>query len=368
MDGMGQTKERRSRKLIFFEKMRALKYTSVFSIPISVALSFVYDGPFVFLPLGYAFVFLPLLELVMGTDQRNLSAAEKEMARNDRAYDWLLYLTVPMQFAFLIWFFNIIGQSALWTAEWVGRVSAMGIMCGVFGINVAHELGHRANKFEQFLAKSLLLTSLYMHFFIEHNYGHHRNVSTPEDPSSARKGEWLYLFILRSMALSLVSAWKIEAKRLERKKERPFSLKNEILRMWLLELMAVALVGFVFGGEVLLAFVLAGLAGGVLLETINYIEHYGLCRKKVSEFRYEDVNPSHSWNSNHVIGRLMLFELSRHSDHHFDAGKKYQLLDNFETSPQMPTGYPGMMVLAAIPPLWFWMMNSGLPDSDNPKP
>lgn len=350
------------------EKVKALKYTAVFSIPISVALAFVFGGPVVFLPVFYAFVFLPFLELLIGTDQRNLSVAEKEITRRDKIYDWLLYLTVPMQFAFLIWFVIIIDRSVLWSAEWVGRVSAMGIMCGVFGINVAHELGHRTNKLEQFLAKSLLLTSLYMHFFIEHNYGHHRNVSTPEDPSSARKGEWLYLFIWRSMTLSLVSAWQIEAKRLERKNKSPFSLENETLRMWLLELIAIAVVGFVFGWEVMLAFVLAGLAGGILLETINYIEHYGLSRKKVSAFRYEDVNPRHSWNSNHVIGRLMLFELSRHSDHHFDASKKYQLLDNYETSPQMPTGYPGMMVLAAVPPIWFWVMNARLPDTGISKP
>jgi alkane 1-monooxygenase len=64
----------------------------------------------------------------------------------------------------------------------------------------------------------------------------------------------------------------------------------------------------------------------------------------------------HSWNSNHVLGRFMLFELSRHSDHHYLASRKYQILQHHENAPQMPTGYPGMMILAHFPPLFFWVM------------
>jgi alkane 1-monooxygenase len=103
--------------------------------------------------------------------------------------------------------------------------------------------------------------------------------------------------------------------------------------------------------------VAAATLGFLLLETVNYIEHYGLARKKVSDHRFEDTQPQHSWNSNHVVGRLMLFELSRHADHHYQPAKKYQTLNHHNNSPQMPTGYPGMMLLAALPPLWFWVMN-----------
>jgi alkane 1-monooxygenase len=89
---------------------------------------------------------------------------------------------------------------------------------------------------------------------------------------------------------------------------------------------------------------------------VNYIEHYGLARKKTESGNYERAMPSHSWNSNHIVGRLMLFELSRHSDHHYLASRKYQILRHHENSPQMPTGYPGMMLLSHIPPLWFSIM------------
>jgi alkane 1-monooxygenase len=107
-------------------------------------------------------------------------------------------------------------------------------------------------------------------------------------------------------------------------------------------------------------FLLASLMGILLLETVNYIEHYGLLRAKVSEFRYENAQPIHSWNSNHPLGRFMLFELTRHSDHHANPYKPYPVLDHFDEAPQMPAGYPAMMVLAAVPPIWFRVMNPRL--------
>jgi alkane 1-monooxygenase len=104
-------------------------------------------------------------------------------------------------------------------------------------------------------------------------------------------------------------------------------------------------------------FLAASFIGILLLETVNYIEHYGLLRKANAEGRYERVMPKHSWNSNHVYGRLLLFELSRPSDHHYKASTPYQLLDHIDEAPQMPTGYPGMMLLALVPPLFFSVMN-----------
>jgi alkane 1-monooxygenase len=108
---------------------------------------------------------------------------------------------------------------------------------------------------------------------------------------------------------------------------------------------------------VLTCFLGAALMGILLLETVNYIEHYGLQREQLENGKYERAMPAHSWNSNHVVGRLMLFELSRHSDHHYLASRKYQVLRHHDNAPQMPTGYPGMMLLSLVPPLWFAIMN-----------
>ena len=233
----------------------------------------------------------------------------------------------------------------------------MGLLCGTFGINVGHELGHRVNKFEQTLAKALLLTSLYMHFFTEHNKGHHKKVATPEDPSSARYGEMIYLFYFRTIIFSYVSAWHIANAEMRKKGKPVFFFQNEMVLFHLIQLSFVTIIFISFNWLVTVYFLLAALIGILLLETVNYIEHYGLQRKPAGNGNYERAMPVHSWNSDHIIGRLMLFELSRHSDHHYMASRKYQVLRHHDEAPQMPTGYPGMMLLSLIPPFWFWVMN-----------
>ncbi len=223
--------------------------------------------------------------------------------------------------------------------------------------NAAHELGHRNTWYEQLMSKMLLATSLYLHFFIEHNRGHHKNVSTDEDPASSRYGETLYAFYIRSVRDSWLSAWHLESEKLKKQNHSFWSFHNEMLMYQFIQggmLLAIALI---WGWKVLLFYILSATMGFLLLETVNYIEHYGLRRKLIDGAYYEKVLPIHSWNSNHPIGRIMLFELTRHSDHHYMASRKYQILRHFDHSPQMPTGYPGMMVLSFFPPLWFAVMH-----------
>jgi alkane 1-monooxygenase len=258
---------------------------------------------------------------------------------------------------------NITDPALPWY-DLTGRLLVMGLLCGVFGINVGHELGHRVNGSEQTLAKALLLTSLYMHFFIEHNKGHHKRVATPEDPSSARYGEWVYAFYFRSVIFSYISAWHIAGNDVKKKGKPVLSFHNEMVQFQLIQLTFLVLIFFIFGWVATVYFLAAAVIGFLLLETVNYIEHYGLQRNALGEARlpdgqgkYERAMPVHSWNSDHVIGRLFLFELSRHSDHHYLASRKYQILRHHDHSPQMPTGYPGMMILALLPPLWFGVMN-----------
>ena len=340
-----------------YMSLRALKYLSPFVIYLGALVSFVSYGLVVWLPLIYAWIFIPVAELFIKPDPKNMSAAEEELAKSDKTYDLILYVIVPLQYFALFLFLRTITSQQLDLIDTIGRIWVMGLLCGTFGINVGHELGHRTNKTEQFLAKSLLLSSLYMHFFIEHNKGHHKLVGTKEDPASARYGEWIYAFYLRTVILSYFSAWKI-ANNDARKKGRPvFSFYNEMIRFQVIEIALLLLIFFVFGWLTTLYFLAAAVIGILLLETVNYIEHYGLQRKKIDEARYERAMPVHSWNSDHVIGRIMLFELSRHSDHHYLASRKYQVLRHHENSPQMPTGYPGMMILSLIPPVWFYIMN-----------
>jgi alkane 1-monooxygenase len=336
---------------------RALKFFIPLIFFASAIRSFTHTGWMVWMPMIIAWIVIPGLELLIKPSAANLNEAEEEMAKKSRLYDILLWLVVPLQYVSLYFFLNSMKEENLAWHDVAGRIWVMGLLCGVFGINVGHELGHRVNQWEQFLAKSLLLTSLYMHFFTEHNKGHHKRVATPEDPSSARYGEPVYLFYFRTVIFSYLSAWHIANDEAKKKGKPVFSLYNEMVQFTLIQLAFVTLIYFVFGGLVLLYFLGAALIGALLLETVNYIEHYGLQRKSTGEGKYERAMPEHSWNSNHIIGRIFLFELSRHSDHHYMASRKYQILKHHDNSPQMPTGYPGMMLLSLVPPLWFYVMN-----------
>lgn len=333
-----------------------LKYLTALSVPLSVFLSIYLKGYYSFTAFIFLFGVIPFIELFFSGTEKNLSKIEQAIIKEDPLYDVLLYIMVPIQYGLLGYYLYTIGTADLMLLETIGITLAFGFSCGVLGINVAHELGHRSTKFEQTLSKLLLLTTLYMHFFIEHNRGHHKHVSTDDDPASSRVGEWVYTFWFRSTIGGWLSAWKLEFERLDKKNQSRFTLKNEMLVYQLIQLAFASVIFFVLGWQTTLYFIITSIIGFLLLETVNYIEHYGLRRKKEGEF-YQRTLPAHSWNSNHPIGRLVLFELSRHSDHHYIANRKFQVLRNFEESPQMPTGYPGMLLVALVPPLWFWIMH-----------
>jgi len=230
-------------------------------------------------------------------------------------------------------------------------------MCTIIGINVGHELGHRNNRIDQFIGEILLLTSLNTHFLPYHNGGHHYNVATPNDAATARKNEVLFTFWIRSHFSSYIEAWKLENKRMIQEQRSWFHHQNRMVIYSICNVVFLSLIYFFFGKTVLLYFIAAAVIGIAFLETVNYIEHYGLLRKKNENGRYEKVKRNHSWNSDHQVGQILLFNLSRHSDHHYNGSKHYQLLKTVPESPQMPTGYPGMMLLSFFPPLWFWLMN-----------
>ncbi len=338
-------------------RLQAFKYTSPIILFVLAWLSFTGSGWITFLPILWSYIVIPAAELLFKPSEKNLAAAEETVAKANRLYDYLLYAVPLLMYASLIVFLMSLQQPALTWVDYTGRIFSMGLLCGVFGINVAHELGHRHTAFEQTLAKSLLLTSLYMHFFVEHNKGHHKNVATHEDPSSARLNEWLFAFYPRTIFYSYLSAWHIANSEMQKKDLPVLSFKNEMVKFTIIQLLLLIIIFVVFGWLITLCFVAAAFIGIALLETVNYIEHYGLQRRLVAPGKYERALPAHSWNSNHTLGRLMLFELSRHSDHHYLASRKYQLLRHHHNSPQMPTGYPGMMILAHIPPLFIYVMN-----------
>lgn len=338
-------------------KLEDLKYLSGLTVPVIGFMSIYYNGIFSYTLLVYAFLVVPAIESISRKFDKNSDYEEETRKSSTKIFDWLLYMNLPFQLVLLFFFLNIISNNHLTSWEIAGSISAMGICCGVIGINVAHELGHRHTFHERLMAKILLSTSLYMHFIIVHNRSHHKHVATPEDPATARYGENLYAFLFRSISNGTKEAWLLEKLRLQRLQRPWFSFHNEMLRFTLIQSVLVLSIFLLFGLTAGFSFITAALLGIILLETVNYIEHYGLEREKTPSGMYEPVKVYHSWNSDHLFGRIMLYELTRHSDHHHKTSRKYQVLRSHAESPQLPWGYPVAMLLAAFPPLWFAIMN-----------
>lgn len=341
--------------------MKDLKYLGAFSIPLVAIISIYLKENWSYATPVYAFVILPVLELILPINEHNLEKKEVENKLKNKLFDWLLYLNLPIIFGVLVFGLIEVNSTQLQTFEIVGLILSVGIVLGVNGINVGHELGHRQSTNERFIGKALLLPSLYMHFYIEHNFGHHLHAATKEDPATARYNQSVYSFWFTSTLRQYFNAWDIQSKLLKNNNLNFISVKNDMLWFLVIEAIYMITIYFLFGEFGLLFSILSAIVGFVLLETVNYIEHYGLLRLKTKSGRYERVKEIHSWNSNHVIGRIVLYELTRHSDHHYKTSKKYQILDCHEESPQMPFGYPTSMVLSLIPPLWFKVMNKRVP-------
>jgi len=341
--------------------MKDLKYLIAYAIPIAVVIGLHFKGIWSFFTPVFAFIIIPIIETILPENEQNLDTEEVEKKKNKLLFDVLLYLNLPIIYGLIIW--------SLWSLtifdyelyEIFGLTFSVGIALGSNGINVAHELGHRKTFWERTLGKILLLPALYMHFYIEHNFGHHLHAATKEDPASAKYNQSVYSFWVTSIIGQYISAWKIQWNLLINHNKSFVSFKNDMLWYAVFQITYLILVYLFFGIIGMYVALFIAFSGILLLESINYIEHYGLKRNKMNSGRYERVNEIHSWNSNHVLGRMMLYELTRHSDHHHRAHKKYQLLEYHEKSPQMPYGYPTSMVLSLIPPLWFSIMNKRIP-------
>ena len=326
-------------------------------VPLLALATLFLGGAWTFVTPLFVFGVLPLIELVLPEQTRNLTPEEEKAVSGRRYYDAVLYSTVPLHLTIMASFIYLVTTGALAGWSLFGGVLTAGMSCGVLGINAAHELGHRRKTYEQNMAKVLLWSTLYLHFFIEHNRGHHATVATEDDPASARFGETLYAFLPRTMLGSYMDAWRLERERLEKRGARVWTWQNEMVRFQVYQLALLGGLALAFGWVMMLAYMGAAFVGALLLENVNYIEHYGLRRAQRPDGTWERTLPIHSWNSDHPLGRLFLFELTRHSDHHANARRPYPVLRHFDESPQLPTGYPGMMALAWFPPLFFFVMH-----------
>ena len=311
------------------------------------------------LPLFLNFGLGPIIDWTLGEDRNNPPDAVVMQLDQDHYYRRLTYATVPLHFVTLVgasWYASTQGLT-VWGL--IGLAIVAGMTSGL-AINTGHELGHKNSRIEKLLAKLVLAVPAYGHFTIDHNLGHHRNVSTPGDPASARMGESIYKFAIREIPGALKEAWTIERDRLQRRERSYWHPNNQILQSYYLTaLLNIALI--VWLGWVMVPFLLLHHASAYWqLTSANYIEHYGLLREQDENGKYERCEPRHSWNSNHVFSNLVLFHLERHSDHHANPLRRYQALRHFDDAPQLPNGYFGVYLMAYVPVLWFRVMDKRL--------
>ncbi len=305
----------------------------------------------------FVYLVIPALDLFFGDDTSNPPEEIVAWLEQDRYYRIITWAFLPLQFvAFFLGLWLMTRHGGLPVIDRLGIALTLGTLNGV-AINTAHELGHKKEHLERWFARIALAPSGYGHFFIEHNRGHHVRVATPEDPATSRMGESFYRFWPRTVAGSVTNGWELEKNRLRRMGKSTWTLRNDVLNAWSMTVVLWAVAIALFGWSIVPYLVVQAVFAFSLLEAVNYLEHYGLCRQKLPNGRYERVDPRHSWNNNHVVTNLFLYQLQRHSDHHANPTRRYQALRHFDQSPQLPAGYAAMIVLTYFPPLWRAVMD-----------
>jgi alkane 1-monooxygenase len=306
-------------------------------------------GPWAFSNFIFTFVIMAVLEQLVGDEKDNRVEDDATLPNT------ILVLHVigqTLSVASLLYGIT----SGILVGGWIGAaILSTGTHSGTSSIVIAHELIHRKNALAQWASKYLMFTVSNPYFNVEHIRVHHKLVATVDDPATARKGENLYMFIARTIPMQIREVMRLEMARLRKEGANPYGLRNYVVGSLVLTVLVITGLSVSFDIRVGWAFLAQGLIATLLLEFTNYIEHYGLLRDKMIR-----VNETHSWQSDRIVSRYMLVDLSRHSDHHFHGAKPYHLLEHYSNSPELPFGYAGMFPLALIPPLYMKVMDKQL--------
>mmetsp|Transcript_17016 Transcript_17016/g.14948 ORF Transcript_17016/g.14948 Transcript_17016/m.14948 type:complete len:411 (-) Transcript_17016:117-1349(-) len=321
--------------------------------------AFFYYGKNVHWILWVFYVLVPGLDMIFKPDTKNLTNSASKEFEKDKRFLIPLYLFIINDYFNFFWSiyqftygdFNGIFHRIIFIYS-QAHIASIGLVVG-------HELLHRRETIHKIFGTLEYSKIFYSHFFIEHVKGHHKHVATPSDSATSRLGESLFQFIPRTISGSYKSVWGYETQRLSKKDLSPIMelLSNRLVLFNIGHFLWISLLTYHFGTLGLIFMIVYAMFGILMLETINYIEHYGLRRDKDENGIYEPINIKHSWNAPHRYTNYLLFKLQRHSDHHANSYKPYQILNSFGDSPTMVGGYSLALITSYCPPVWFKIYN-----------
>lgn len=348
---------------------RSFSYLVVYLLPACVWAHLVWGGLWSFAAPAVVVVLAPALDALL--PERSPRA---DVARGQGHAPWLglmpLRLWPAVHIVTLVFVLEDVSGPLGAQRGWVRPLSlavAMGTMAGVGGINIAHELLHRKARGDRALAELLMTWVCYPHFCVEHIAGHHRYVGTVRDPATARRGESVYRFVLRSVFGSFSEFWKRERRRCRSAGVFVLSLRNRRFRYAASVGLLAAVWVLVWGFGALGFWLAQSVIAVCMLEIINYVEHYGLEREMLPSGQPARVQAQHSWNSRARFSNWILFNLPLHADHHHSASKPYWELEARDGAPVFPAGYGTMLLLALVPPLWRKAMHPLLDQYGTPR-
>jgi len=345
-----------------------VKHSLFHLMGLQAAIAIFLGGSFIVASLIFTLLVFVVGDLVLGDDQSTPDY------HHPKILTWQLWLALPLLcliFFSSLWQFSdhdlfafgkniqaLIGVDLLTNRgnasqlEFIAALLLLGFNIGMIGTITAHELTHRtSDPISLLIGRWLLSFSFDTSFSVEHVYGHHRYVSTVNDPATAPRGRNVYSHIIISTIKGNISAWNIEKKRLAKKNQASLSIRNQVIRGYLMSAFLLVVSYFLAGSSGLLLFIGAGIWGKTLLEIVNYMEHYGMVRHPKTP-----VQPRHSWNTNKRVSSWAMFNLTRHSHHHAKASLPFHQLQPMKNSPEMISGYLGTIIIALIPPLWHRLM------------
>ena len=305
-------------------------------------------------PFIWVFILVPIIDLVLPY----LSKQDVDLKEN-MLHNFSILIILPCILFLIVFGLIVVSDSTISLLVAAALGAAVGMSGGSIGITTAHELIHRQNKYMRGIGVFLLVLCCYGHFRIEHVYGHHKHVATKEDPATARRGENFYFYFIRCVINSVISSWNIEKNILDKKNIKTLSLQNRMLHYFILEIIFLIIAFFIAGINGLVFVIFHSFVSITLLELVNYIQHYGL-ERKMENGKYERFTDHHSWNSRHISANWSTFNLGLHAEHHQSASKHYPLLSQEEKVIEMPANYSIMLIMALIPPLWFFIMDRKL--------